>query len=260
MSLSLLRYLGILVALLLSSCGSERQQPETVLVAVASNFVPALTELQPLFEASGEYGLSMSAGSTGKLYAQIHAGAPYDVLLAADQERPRLLHKEGHAVERFVYASGQLVLWRTSALAKSALTPLEQLRSGQFAKLAMANPELAPYGQAALSTLESLNLTELPTGTLVLGENLGQTHAMLATGNAELGFTAGAFLPADVPPQQIWRVPADMHAPIVQEAVLLQRGADKPAATAFIAFLQSEEARKLIAQLGYLLPSASKQR
>ncbi len=256
MRLPIAHCLTLLVAvMLLPGCGSERQQPEPVLVAVASNFVPALSQLQPLFEASGNYRLSMSVGSTGKLYAQIHAGAPYDVLLAADQERPRLLEQEGHAVERFVYAHGQLVLWRTGAHGENPLTPLEQLRTGQFSRLALANPELAPYGQAARSTLGSLGLLEQLTDKLVFGENLGQAHAMLATGNADLGFTAAAFLPAGVLPRQVWRVPTTEHTPIVQEAVLLQRAAQKPAAIAFITFLQSPEARELIAKVGYSVPS-----
>lgn len=238
----------------LAGCSDQQEQPATVLVAVASNFVPALTRLESLFEASGDYQLLMSAGSTGKLYAQIHTGAPYDVLLAADQKRPRLLEQDGHAVERFTYASGQLVLWRTGESQKEQITPQEQLRAGEFARLVLANPELAPYGAAARSTLVSMGLLERLTDKLVFGENLGQAHAMLATGNAELGFTAAAFLPPSVPSQQIWHVPAELHEPILQDAVLLQRGASNPAAVAFMKFLKSPQVRELIAQLGYSMP------
>lgn len=240
---------------LLAGCGNSDHggnttAPNNVLVAVASNFVPALTRLKPLFEATGDYRLSMSVGSTGKLYAQIHAGAPYDVLLAADQERPRLLQREGLALDRFVYAEGQLVLWQTTAA--SQLAPLEMLRSGQFARLVMANPQLAPYGAAAQSTVKNLGLQQRVESKVVFGENLGQAHAMLATGNAELGFTALAFLSAEARESgRFWSVPANLYAPIRQEAALLQRGSENPAARAFVVFLQSSAARAIIVDAGY---------
>ena len=255
------------VLALFSGCGDAATQtsqpaaegesvPGTVLVAVASNFVPALKQLQPRFEAATGHRLSMSVGSTGKLYAQIHAGAPYDVLLAADQERPLLLEQEGRTVERFAYAEGRLVLWHARANAETTDAPLELLRAGRFSRLVMANPKLAPYGAAAESTLNTLGLSEGVADRLVFGENLGQAHAMLATGNAELGFTALAYLRAtpSQQPQRFWEVPAALHEPIRQEAVWLRRAEDNLAAAAFMTFLRSAPATSVIAAAGYGLP------
>ena len=239
------------------AAGSAGSGSEKVLVAVASNFVPALKQLQPRFEAASGHRLSMSVGSTGKLYAQIHAGAPYDVLLSADQERPLLLENEGRTSERFAYAEGKLVLWHARANADTTAAPLELLRAGRFSRLVMANPKLAPYGAAAQMTLDALGLRERVADKLVFGENLGQAHAMLATGNAELGFTALAYLlatPGETSPR-FWSVPATMHAPIRQEAVLLRRAAGNPAALAFMAFLRGAQAKEVIAAAGYALPS-----
>ena len=203
----------------------------------------------------------MSVGSTGKLYAQVHAGAPYDVLLSADQERPLLLEAEGQTSERFVYAEGRLVLWHARANSETTRAPLDVLQNGRFSRLAMANPKLAPYGYAAQMTLDALGLSEHVRNKLVFGENLGQAHAMLATGNAELGFTALAYLLATPgePSLRYWLVPTTMHAPIRQEAVLLRRAASNPAALAFMAFLRGTQAREVIAAAGYALPAESSQ-
>ena len=257
----------VLVALL-SGCGGDvafehevNPSGEEVLVAVASNFVPALRQLQSHFEAASGHRLSMSVGSTGKLYAQVHAGAPYDVLLSADQERPLLLEAEGQTSERFVYAEGRLVLWHARANSETTRAPLDVLQNGRFSRLAMANPKLAPYGYAAQMTLDALGLSEHVRNKLVFGENLGQAHAMLATGNAELGFTALAYLLATPgePSLRYWLVPTTMHAPIRQEAVLLRRAASNPAALAFMAFLRGTQAREVIAAAGYALPAESSQ-
>lgn len=280
MTLFNMRSISLIWALaLFSGCGSEipadsrtvsaesgaqsSKEPGTVLVAVASNFVPVLKQLQPLFTEDTGHRLSMSVGSTGKLYAQILAGAPYDVLLAADEVRPQRLETEGRGRGRFAYAEGRLVLWLVNGGARfaqrDAQAPLAALRSGNFSRLVMANPKLAPYGVAAEATLRALDLHEQVADKLVFGENLGQAHAMLATGNAELGFTALAFMlatPGDLP-VQFWEVPAELHEPIRQEAVILNRATNNPAALAFSAFLQGAQARDVIAAAGYRLPAHS---
>jgi len=234
---------------LLAACAQPAAQ-ETVTVAVAANFKPALDRLETDFEARTEFKLDVVVGSTGKLYAQIVYGAPYDVFLAADQERPVRLIEETQAVEgsRFTYALGRLLLWGTDTPAK--------LSTPEIKRIAIANPNLAPYGKAAEQLIERLGLTEAIETKLVLGENVGQAFAFVRTGNAQLGFVSEAQIigldDGDMTPS--WHPPADLFDPIAQDAVLLTRAEDKPAALAFMTYLQSDDARDIIAQHGYDLP------
>jgi molybdate transport system substrate-binding protein len=227
---------------------------EEALVAVAVNFSEVIEQLEPDFEAATGHALTITTGSTGKLYAQIKNGAPFDILLAADRRRPELLEEEGDAVSgsRFTYAVGRLTLWSPDA-ERVAENGAATLRAGAFRKLAIANPDLAPYGEAARETLSSLKLLEALEEKLVMGENIGQTHALVATGNAELGFVALSYVlsPRNNKPGSRWDVPQDLHAPIRQEAVLLLRAADNDAARAFLEYLQSDGARTLIESFGY---------
>lgn len=223
-----------------------------VLVAVAANFAEVVEALEPEFEAATGHDLRMTTGSTGKLYAQIVAGAPFDILLSADQDRPARIESEGLGVPetRFTYATGQLVLWtQDQSLLLSKLA--EALGADSFDFLAIANPDLAPYGLAAKQVLANLGLWDAVAGRLVMGQNIGQAFSMVATGNAQLGLVAkaqvlsprvagtGAFL--DVPP--------DLHDPIRQDAILLN--ADNEAARAFLEFLKGDAARQVIAGFGY---------
>ena len=227
---------------------------EEVLVAVASNFAEAMDRLKEDFEAGGSYELKVSAGSTGKLYAQIVNGAPFDVFLAADQRRPRLLVEEGRASaeSRFTFAVGRLTLWSPDPKRVRPDGPAA-LRAGSFRKLAIANPRLAPYGEAAREVLQALGQLQSLSGRLVLGENIGQAHALVATGNAELGLVSlsQVLSPRNAKPGSRWDVPARLHSPIRQDAVLLARASGNSAAKAFLSFLGSAEARSTIRRFGY---------
>jgi len=240
-----------------------------VLAATAANFAPVIEALQPLFAEKTGHRLVSTTGSTGKLYAQIKAGAPFEVLLSADAATPARLEAEGAAIAgtRFTYAIGRLALWSADATlidaARGEGDGLAVLAAGTFRHLAIANPDLAPYGIAARQTLESLGLWTQLEGKLVMGQNIGQTHALVATGAAELGFVAlsavvsrqgeaaGSLWPAA---GSLWEVPPELFSPIRQDAALLEAGADNPAAAAFLAFLASPPAAAVIAAHGYALP------
>jgi len=229
---------------------TERAGP---LVAVASNFLPAARLLAHRFQETGGTPVRFAAGATGRLFAQIVRGAPFDAFLAADQARPARLERLGRVVpgSRFTYAVGQLVLWgpRVSVNAKNGL---EILHSGHFRRLAMADPALATYGAAARQTLTGLGLYESLAGRLVFGANIAQTYAAIATGNAELGFVAASQL---VPPPREdsgegWPVPARYHDPIRQDAVLLP-GPHREAARVFLEFLKGGPALALLRRFRY---------
>ncbi len=225
----------------------------TAVVAVATNFSAAMVELQREFQATSGHELTIVHGSTGKLYAQIRSGAPFDVLLAADQQRPQRLVAEGLALAdtRFTYALGHLSLWSTDPNRIPA-AGAAALAQGDF-RLAMANPALAPYGAAAEEVLQALGLAETLRDRIVLGENVGQAHAMVATGNAELGLVARSYIMSDNNRLggSRWDVPADLYKPIRQDAVLLKRALHNPAARDFLTFLRNPRARATIAARGY---------
>lgn len=227
---------------------------EEALVAVAANFAEVIEELEARFERETGHRLTVTIGATGQLYAQITNGAPFDILLAADRERPLRLEQEGHAVagSRFTYAVGKLTLWSADA-ARIGADGEDALRGGEFRKLAMANPALAPYGEAARETLAALGLYEKLADRLVMGENIGQTHTMVATGNAELGFVALSYVmsPRNEISGSRWDVPQDLYSPIRQDAVLLNRAAANPAAREFLAYLRSDDVLTVIRSFGY---------
>ena len=218
---------------------------------MAANFAEALSEVEHAFEAAHPHRLRVAVGSTGKLYAQVLHGAPFDVLLAADQERPILLERDGLAVpgSRRTYAVGRLTLWSADSERIGGDVPT-LLASGSFRRLAMANPELAPYGAAAREVLQGFGLYAALREKIVLVENIGQTYAMVATGNAEIGFVAASGARGTGGGSR-WDVPADLHAPIRQDAVLLARAANNAAAQAFLDFLRGNRAREIISGFGY---------
>lgn len=228
-------------------------QAEVAHIAVAANFTAPAKALAAILERDTDHQAQLSFGATGAFYTQIKNGAPFDVLLGADNVRTARLEAEGDTVAdtRFVYATGQLVLWSTEPDRVDAQGQV--LRNGDFRKLALANPKLAPYGAAAVQTLNKLGLYSQLEPQLVTGESIGQTHNFIATGNAELGFVALSQVLEDgqLKSGSMWVVPADMHDPIVQEAVLLKRAADNPAARAWLDLLQSPEAKELIRSFGY---------
>jgi len=230
---------------------------ETVIVAVATNFAVPLETLAESFEAGTHHELEIRSGSTGLLYAQIVNGAPLDVFLAADQERPRLLVEErrAEAGSRLTYAEGRLVLFTADPGYRDGLG-LDVLESAEFRWLAIATPELAPYGAAAEETLRALGRWDALQARLVRGNNIGATFAMAATGNAELAFVALSQAQTFDGPGAYVLVPDDLYAPIRQDAVLLTHAADNPAARAFLEFLGGAEARAIVESFGYRAPAS----
>lgn len=227
-----------------------------VRVAVATNFAEVIEKIKPAFEARTGHRLTLMTGSTGKLYAQIKNGAPLEVLLAADAQAPQRLVAQGEAIatSRFTYALGRLALWSaTPGLvgADGAVT----LRTGGFRHLAIANPDLAPYGVAARETLRTLNAWEAMQPKIVYAQNIGHAYSMVASGNAELGLIALSQLlgAGAAVGGSSWIVPSSLHTAIRQDAVLLERGRDHAGAIAFLAELKSAQVRKTIEAFGYLL-------
>jgi molybdate transport system substrate-binding protein len=246
---------GVLIAfIIILGLASRAASPQSVTVAVATNFSDTLNALDLAFQRETGHSITAVSGSTGQLYAQIVNGAPFDILLAADQLRPSRLATTQFAVgeSQFTYASGALALWSTR-LEITPSTGRDQLASGAFSTLAIANPALAPYGLAALETLDNLNLTEALEGSIVRGENIGQTYLLVSTGNADLGLIALSQLVREDRPTQNsgWRIPATLHSPIHQDAILLRHGAENEAAQAFLTFLNGETARGIIVTHGY---------
>lgn len=222
-------------------------------VAVAANFAEPMRAVAEVLRKTTGHTLEMSIGSTGRLYAQIRNGAPFDVMLSADQKAPEQLEADGLAVpgSRFTYATGKLVLWSADAARVDPRGAV--LRSGAWRKLAIANPKTAPYGAAAVEAIDKLGLTAAITPRLVQGESIGQAHNFVFTGNAELGFVAmsqvleGGRLKGG----SMWVVPQDLYAPIRQDAVLLKRGEQNEAARALMQLLRSESIKALIRSYGY---------
>ena len=223
---------------------------EELLVAVASNFVAPAKELSQEFSKITTHSVRLSFGSTGKLYAQIIHGAPFQVFLAADQERPLRLVSEGFAEKgsQFTYARGRIVLYCPTLEADQK--PEEVLKSYGFTRLAIANPKTAPYGQAAMEVLQNLGVFKNLSTRIIQGNNIAQTFQFVSTGNAELGFVSGSQV-INIDPDLYWTIPLDLYRPIQQDAVLLHKGLDKKAAREFLEFLNSDPARKIIQSFGY---------
>jgi molybdate transport system substrate-binding protein len=224
-----------------------------VQVAVAANFAQPMVRIGEAFTAATGHTLKVTTGSTGKFYSQIVSGAPFEVLLAADEETPARLIKEGHAMAGtpFTYAVGRLVLWSaTPGLVddKGAV-----LASGNFQYLAIANPKLAPYGVAAYEVLKVRGLSDALAPKVVVAESIAQAYQFVSTGNATLGFVALSQLTVPGKPVagSYWLVPESLHTPIRQDAVLLKAGAKNPAASALLTYLKGEPARQQIAAFGY---------
>lgn len=225
-----------------------------VRVAVAANFHGTLQRLAPLFKAASGHTLTISAGASGALYTQIVQGAPFDVLLSADVERPERLERAGHAVPgtRFVYAHGVLVMW--SARPDFIDPEGKVLESDAIRHVAVADPRFAPYGVAAEQVLRARGvLARLDAaGRLVRGQSIGQTYGHVASGAAELGFVALAQLVRDEAiPGSYWMPPRSLYAPIAQAAVLLARARDADAAKDFLEWLRGADARAVIERAGY---------
>jgi molybdate transport system substrate-binding protein len=226
-----------------------------VTVAVAANFTAPMQKIAKAFEQDTGHKAQLAFGATGKFYAQIKNGAPFAVLLAADDETPARLEKEGLAMAgtRFTYATGRLALW--SKQANVVDDKGEVLRSNSFNKLAIADPKLAPYGAAAMEVIQHLGVQANVVPKLVQGESIGQTYQFVSTENAQLGFVALSQISFDgrITQGSAWVVPRSMHTAIKQDAVLLNAGKDNAAAIALLKYLQADKAKTIIRQYGYAL-------
>lgn len=243
------RRTAILLALFVSSVAHA----DEVQIAVAANFMAPMKQIAAQFERESGHRLLSSFGSTGKFYSQIQNGAPFEILLAADDETPEKLEKEGGAVAgtRFTYAIGKLVLW--SVQPGVVDDKGDVLRKGNFAHLSMANPKLAPYGAAAVQVLHKLNLHSTLEPKFVQGDKIAQTHQFVVSGAAPLGFIAMSqvYDGGKLKSGSAWIVPTTMYTPIRQDAVVLARGKGKIGVDAFLAYLKSEKAKAVIRSFGY---------
>jgi molybdate transport system substrate-binding protein len=244
------------VVLLVSMVIGLHAHAGEVTVAVAANFSAPAQNLAAAFANTTGHHARLVVGSTGKLYAQIKNGAPFQVFLSADATTPSRLVDEGLAVSasQFTYATGRLVLWSR----KPGLVDPEgaMLKHGKFAHLALADPKLAPYGAAALEVMDKLGLRTALKPKWVQGESIGQTFQFVSSGNAELGFVALSQVMRDgkLADGSAWVVPTKMHTALRQDAVQLQRGQDDAAAKAFLGYLRSDAAKALVRGYGYDVP------
>lgn len=241
----------ILTALLI--CFSSYSRAEDLHLAVAANFTAPMEKLATAYFEETGYKAIMSYGATGKLYAQIKNGAPFQIFLSADQETPKKLIQEGRGIvgTQFTYSIGKLVLWSTQK--KWASSTDEILKKGDYKHLAIANPKLAPYGAAAKEILVKMGIWATVQPRLVIGENIAQTHQFIASGNADLGFVAYSQIKKDGknPERQYWVVPQAMYSQIKQDAVMLLSGKQSVAAKKFFEFMKSKKAKAIIAEFGY---------
>lgn len=229
-----------------------------VQVAVASNFSKPMQKIAELFSAETSHEARLAFGASGKFVAQINHGAPFEVFLSADRSKPARLLEQQLAVAGtgFTYALGRLVLWSVRDAYVDAKGKV--LTTAAFHHLALAEPKLAPYGEAAIQVLDKLQRTDQLRGRFVQGENISQTWQFVKTGNAELGFVALSQIMHDgeITEGSAWVIPQNLYQPIRQDAVLLQAGKNNPAALALLDFLRSDTVQQLIRSYGYHLPEA----
>jgi len=241
----------ILILLGIFFVGSSPVAADESRIAVASNFNHAIKAIAERFQKQSGDKIVLVFGATGKFYAQIMNGAPFDAFFAADMRRPALLEQKGVALpgSRFTYAQGKIVLFGPRA----GYATVTELKKQAYRYLAIANPKLAPYGEAAKQVLEKLDLWDALRHKLVRGENIGQTYQFVISGNAELGFVALSQIkrPGIAISGSYWEVPADLYQPIKQQAVLLSHNL---VAKAFMEFVQSDEAKAIIQGFGYEVP------
>lgn len=253
LEVSVVRWFRMILVAGLGLYGPLSAWAADVSVAVASNFTAPMQRIAQEFERDTGHRAVLAFGSTGGFYAQIKNGAPFEVLLAADDETPARIEQERMGIigTRVTYATGRLALWSTT----SGLIDDqgEVLRRGGFERLAIANPKLAPYGLAAIETLTTLGLLQRLQPKFVQGENITQTYQFVASGNASVGFVAVSQITRDgkITEGSSWIVPAALHRPMLQDAILLSPGKDRPAAVALLAYLRGAKARALIRSFGY---------
>lgn len=226
-------------------------------VAVASNFYSPFKKIAHQFEKETGHKIRIISGSTGKLFAQIMHGAPFELFLAADQRRPKFLEKNGNIVSgtRFTYALGKITLWSATPNAISG-DGKSTLKAKNFSHIAIANPKTAPYGKAALQTMQKLGLWNEVRTLIVQGENIGQTFQFVASQNAKLGFVALSQIldPKNKLEGKRWDVPETFYDPLKQDLVILKKGKNNPGANALWEYLKSNAAKLIIKKYGYGLP------
>ncbi|MVF12479.1 molybdate ABC transporter substrate-binding protein [Ketobacter sp. MCCC 1A13808] len=238
----------------LSAAPNQNNRPtDTILIAVASNFANVMPDIVSRFETQYGHTVRLSFGSSGKLFAQIRNGAPFQAFFSADQDKPEALVKAhlAPADSRFTYALGVLALWSKEA---GVVDPQGQiLVQRQYRTLALANPRFAPYGVAAMEVLQRLNVQRQSNIKWVMGENIAQTFQFIATGNADLGFVALSQIYKDGKIQRGsgWIIPNHLHSPISQDAVILRKGKDSQAIKAFMGFMKTDTARAIMRSYGY---------
>ena len=229
-------------------------EADEVQVAVAANFLAPLQEIAKSFEKETGHQTLITSGATGQLFTQIQHGAPFEVMISADAKTPKKLVKNELALadSQFTYARGKLVLWSVDPALVDAGGAV--LKTGKFKHLAIANPKTAPYGTAAMESLDKLGLTASLKSKLVEGENISQAKQFVDTGNAEVGFVALSqiYKNGKITKGSAWVVPLDLYAPIYQDAVLLKKGEDNPAATALLNYLKSDKAKAIMTTYGYI--------
>lgn len=249
------RFAPTCLATLLAVFAVGAAQADEVQVAVAANFTAPIQAIAADFEKDTGHKLVAAYGATGQFYTQIKNGAPFEVFLSADDTTPEKLEKEGDTVKgsRFTYAIGTLALW--SAKEGYVDAKGEVLKKNEYQHLSIANPKAAPYGLAATQVLEKLKLTEATNTKIVEGQNITQAYQFVSTGNAELGFVALSqiFKDGKVTSGSAWIVPASMHDPIKQDAVILNKGKDNAAAKALVEYLKGPKAAAVIKSYGYQL-------
>lgn len=252
LSFPLARHAAVAAAAAMGLWAAQARAAE-VSVAVAANFTAPMKKIAAEFEKDTGHKAELSFGATGKFYAQIANGAPFGILLAADDTTPEKIAREGKGVaaSRFTYAIGTLVLW--SPRAGYVDDKGEVLRSGDYRHIAIANPKLAPYGTAAMEVLNKLGLAAQVQPKVVMGENIAQTYQFAATGNAQLGFVALSQVMENgrIREGSAWQVPASMHEPIRQDAIVLNPAKDNEAAAALMKYLRSDKAHEIIRSYGY---------
>jgi molybdate transport system substrate-binding protein len=253
------KWLGFILFTAFTLC----TEAKSVHVAVAANFSHTMQSLVTEFEKTSDIKIALSFGSSGKFYAQIKQGAPYELFFSADQSKPDALQKDGLVIEtsRFTYAIGRLAVW--SAHPDFVNKTESALKLGAFNKLAIANPKLAPYGAATLEVLRHLALVEATQPKWVRGENIAQTYQFVSSGNADLGFIALSQLLGKNKVKKVeigsyWLVPDTMHHPIKQDVVLLRSAANSQGAKAFLDFMHTDKARNIITEYGYLTSNSEK--
>ena len=246
------RLFTLAAALLLSAAA----QAAEVRVAVAANFAQPMKDIATEFEKDSGHKVSLTQGATGKFYAQISNGAPFELFLSADDETPARLQKEGRAVAGtgFTYAIGRLALWSPDA--KLVDQGGGVLKTDGFRFLSIANAKVAPYGRAAVQVMQKLGVLSKIEPRVVQGESITQTYQFVSSGNAQLGFVAlsQVWENGKLRSGSAWVVPEEMHEQLRQDAVLLNPGKDAPAARALLDFLKTDKAKKIIERYGYRIP------